>query len=191
MTNSVVTYRVCDKCRKETVADATHKLTVDGHKFELDLCASHGQQLAAVLAVWTDVGTKVGEPTVFDRERALTNGQVKKALKSVHIPQPQKVDLELDRASSLFSTWQLTDHAKRRIVRCGFDECDVALAVVAPTNVEHSVAEGVWLHTRGKITVVTDPTTKSVITVLYSSSDDWATYHADQDAAEQLASSAR
>ena len=82
--------------------------------------------------------------------------------------------------------WRLTGHARMAASRRGFDVADVLLTAAAPdltySQEEHGVGRA--LHRRGHLAVAVHVPTKTVITVLLNSTEEW------DDAACRAASAA-
>lgn len=190
MTNQVVTYNVCDRCPTETVAVETHKFSLNGHRYEVDVCEECAAALHSDVMRWADLGKQVGEPTLFDRPRKLTaTTAVTELPPIVTLPEPLELQRQEVKVDDLFSQWRLTEHAKLRKLERRFTDDEVALAIVAPDEVTLCPVEGAGkrYHRRGRVTAVTNPTSKTVITLLFRDKDDYTSYLADMQSSEELA----
>lgn len=174
MGKHVVRFRVCDVCESEDQV-VINSLSLNGHRYELDLCEVHTAALDDDLAGWLDKARKTGEPTVFDEPRAarrVTLGA------GGFAPTPAAAVLPETRAcrgAELPETaqrWHLTSHAEERMVERGFDRLTVLWTAERPDVVTPSADtqhRNRVEHVRGDCLVVIEPDTNTIVTVTYSS----------------------
>lgn len=81
--------------------------------------------------------------------------------------------------------WRVTAHARDAATRRGFSLREVLLAVAAPdlTYPQENYGEGRALYRRGRVAVVVHAPSRTVITVLLNSADEWS----DADCRESAA----
>lgn len=169
--------RICDRCWEggvETEAEVVDKYTLNGFKFEQDLCRDHSAELYnLIMHTWGDSATQTGEPTVFDKPIRLSTA-----------PTPQPAELAAVEAKAetpaltlvgrpelphTAQRWTLSTHAEEQMRERGFELYDVLMAcersqTVSP-NQEHR-DPGTQLRRYGRCLVSVDPTTFRVVTVM-------------------------
>jgi hypothetical protein len=71
--------------------------------------------------------------------------------------------------------WRLTSHARARVRERGFSTRDVLVACADPESTYPSIwyGQGRFLYRRGHLSVVVDPASMAVITVLLHSHTEW------------------
>lgn len=71
--------------------------------------------------------------------------------------------------------WRLAEHARAAATRRGFALQDVLLAAAAPdlTYMQENYGAGRAIHRRGAVAVAVHVPTKTVITVLLNSAEEW------------------
>lgn len=169
MVDTVIKYRVCDRCPGEVLAEAPHKLTVDGWRYEIDLCAEHWVLLKAMLDEWTLAGTLLGEPTVFDKVRpySVPPEYARKVLPTA----PEEVTYTGPVVADIADKWFVTEHAQLRMTERGIRLDEVLRAAEWPERVTASTKrEGHYVHRRGDVKVVTHA--HKIITVARPDADD-------------------
>lgn len=177
MTRETVLYHVCDSPHPESSGDvlATHvdKFSLNGYRYEIDTCDACSAALYGQLMAWADLGTCVGEPTVFDRTAAPVNQTVivappvQVAEAEPAIPErrtgPRKV---LPRTAE---RWTFSQHALDQMVERQFTREEVLWACERPEIVTPEFDErGGETRKRGRCLAVVDPYTATVITVKIS-----------------------
>lgn len=163
-------YRVCDECDSEDGV-RTNKININGHKYEIDTCRKCADELEDDMRRWTDIGTKTGEPSIFDTPRESVR-LVLDAGPSFHTPAVESAISREQRVEELPATaqrWTLTDHAKERMEERGFNLRDILWAAERPETVlPNKNRPGTFSHARGGCVVIVSPDTLSVLTVKYS-----------------------
>jgi hypothetical protein len=153
MTDQLVKYRVCDRCPNETLADETHKITLDGHKYEIDLCKPHALRLEVTLGEWTEAGTKTGEPTVFDKVRPLIKPPVV-TRKQMPAEAPEVVHVG-PMIADFGDRWLVTEHARLRMGQRDVSLADALYCAELPeARLPSAKTDGYWEHRRGDVGVI-------------------------------------
>lgn len=160
----VVVYRVCDMPhKKETKAEATERVILNGHKWEIDLCADCSAGMLSAVMKYADHGTKTGEPTVFDKPRRPTTSVTpapRPMPEPVVIPQTQREPMP---ASA--ERWRLTQHALERMEERGLDMYEVLMTAERPQQSTPSKKDpAAQERFRDGVLVVVKPDTLEVLT---------------------------
>ena len=143
----------------------THRFSLNGAKYEIDLCADHAAQMYGQIMRWADLGIQTAEPTIFDRPRTLT--PLVERVEST----PKQDDLalvtHLDRGAQ---KWTFTDHALERMRERELDVDEVLLAASAPHEVlpcpPKYDSQTKRIHARDGVKPVVDFLTHTIVTVL-------------------------
>lgn len=179
MAAELIKYRVCDKCPKDTVATETHKLHLNGYRYDIDLCERHAAALYVAVMAWADVGTLVGEPTVFDKPRTLS-APVSLSNLPPRVTPPQEPLRGLQSkigaprgpsvpVADFADRWFITLHAKQRMQERDINLAGALRAAEYPDTVTPSAKiEGYYEHVRDGILVVVHA--DKIITVAHAAS---------------------
>lgn len=180
MPNELIKYRICDKCPNETLAVETHKVSLNGYRYELDLCEEHAAQLYVVVMDWADLGTLVGEPTVFDKPRVLASERAERQLgdKTPRVRRPSVEPEPVAHTGPVVADyahkWTFTDHARLRLGQREISEWDALRAAERPeyTRPDKKKRPDALRHYRGDLFVVVNPYTHEIITAARPSEDE-------------------
>jgi hypothetical protein len=170
MGREVITYRVCDRCTRETVATSTDKFSLNGYRYEVDLCEEHSAMLYSQLMKWADIGKCVGEPTYIDTVSAKARSAqpvvvAPRAAKPTENEKAVAAALKRDPLPASAERWTLTEHACQRRDERGLDMYEVLMACERPHSVTPSKKDpGMEERFRDDILVVVDPSTQRVLT---------------------------
>lgn len=168
--SELIKYRVCDRCPHDVIATETHKLTLNGFRYELDLCDEHAAALNASVMAWADLGSPVGEPTIFDKPRVLATAQALQHFGDKACPRPRSEPEPAPHTGPLIAdyadNWLFTDHARGRLAERHIDEWDALRAAQFPERVVRSrTRPDCYVHWRGTLKVVLNPDTHEILTV--------------------------
>lgn len=187
MAKQVVRYRTCDRCPGEVPADVIDKVSLNGERYDLDLCKRHSLELAVMLGKWTDHGTKTGNSSTFDRQRPANpvtvdvtstkkdpvladiearREQERRAAERAARVTPLRTVLAGDPTLPLTaSRWNLTTHVQERMEQRNYQLRDVLWAAERPETVVPG-KDGVELRRRGTCEVRVNADTNDIITVV-------------------------
>jgi hypothetical protein len=136
MSGQVVIYRVCDKCSGEVAATVTDKLSLNGHRYEVDLCDEHSTALHAAVLAWAELGKKTGSPSRWDVARTHTGeirGGATPAPTRTRTPEPVEQPARLvEELPASAARWRLSEHAEQRMTERGFTRREVLMAAERP-----------------------------------------------------------
>ena len=176
MANELIKYRVCDKCPKDTVATETHKLHLNGYRYDIDLCERHAAALYVAVMKWASIGTLVGEPTVFDKPRTLS-APVSLSNLPPRVTPPQEPLRALESTTQapgvpvadFADRWFITLHARQRMQERNINLADALRAAEYPNTVTPSAKiDGYYEHVRDGTLVVVHM--DKIITVAHAAS---------------------
>ena len=187
MAKQVVRYRTCDRCPGEVPADVIDKVSINGERFDLDLCTRHSLEMAVAIGKWTDHGTKTGDSSTWDRQRPANpvtvdvtstkkdpviadlearREQERRASERTARVKPLRTVLANDPDLPLTaSRWHLTTHVQERMEQRSYQLRDVLWAAERPETVTPG-KDGIELRRRGTCEVRVDPYSLDIITVV-------------------------
>jgi hypothetical protein len=166
----------CVRCFVKKPATTVSELVFMGVEYQFPLCEQHADMLTTQMFGWTRVG-KVVDTAVEAMDADLRAARVPVVMSRVveHVENdepavwqetlPQGVR-ELLADIPGIREWRMTRKAQARLKEDGIDVATVLLTAVAPESTKPSTQdEDVSLHSRGNVTAVVNPGTRTIISV--------------------------
>lgn len=171
--------RKCERCplnhvRKATV---TKRFSVDDEDLEIHLCSKCHAAFRREIGLWQRLAHTVDrEPPVpvrpvIDKDARDATRRIRAIRENATAQAREKADAVA--AKSLpngvdLNEWRVDPYVLQRIKERGFKTVDVIAAATYPTSTSHREEDGpdLWRHSRGKIHLIVNRRTRTVITVM-------------------------
>lgn len=161
----------CCRCISPTTSTRTERFTIESAKYELDLCEKHAQQFDREIGGWTRIAREV-TPEVHAGRLEITRARevAKTAVTERPLPRitpPADGTVVSRRLPPTYHRWSLSAHAHQRCNERQISQSDALMCASDPAFAyPHDVDPAKWIHVRGDVLTVVNPSTYEVVTVM-------------------------